>query len=135
MKTVDPPPLCTCHGEPMKWGKDARYRAGGQWKCRVKNRAASLAWHFANPERVRQSHLQRTFGLTIEEYDEMLTAQGGACAICKGVEKSGKRLAVDHCHETGRVRGLLCTNCNNAIGGLQDNPTLLRAAADYLEGS
>lgn len=74
------------------------------------------------------------YGLRLGQYDEMLTAQNGVCAICGGVNKSGKRLAVDHCHETGEVRGLLCTNCNTAIGKLGHDQALLRAAIQYLGG-
>lgn len=71
---------------------------------------------------------------TVEEYDELLTAQGGGCAICfVATNKSGRRLAVDHCHETGRVRGILCTNCNVTLGRMNDDPDLLRRAAEYLE--
>lgn len=62
----------------------------------------------------------------------MLREQGGTCAICHGTETVG-RLAVDHCHSTGRVRGLLCTNCNQAIGKLKDDSQLLRNAINYLE--
>jgi hypothetical protein len=87
----------------------------------------------------REWNLQKKFGLTSAEYDAMLAAQGGVCAICGGkethVHKSGKLkdLAVDHDHETGQVRGLLCMNHNQGIGRFQNDPALLRAAADYLE--
>jgi hypothetical protein len=73
------------------------------------------------------------YGLRLGQYDEMLTAQGGVCAICGGVNKSGKKLAVDHDHESGRVRGLLCTNCNTAIGKLGHNKERLLSAIRYLE--
>ena len=75
------------------------------------------------------------FGITREQYDEILEAQGGVCAICKEVCNSGRRLAVDHDHETGEVRGLLCGNCNTAIGKFHDNTDYLRAAIAYLENS
>ncbi len=74
----------------------------------------------------------RKFGLTDLDYNKLLAAQNGLCAICH--KRPGKkRLAVDHCHKTGRVRGLLCTRCNIAIGCLMDSPDLARAAAEYLE--
>lgn len=69
-------------------------------------------------------------------YDDALAAQGGCCAICGRTRNVGKRrmrLAVDHCHKTGIVRGILCTHCNQALGQMQDSPDLLRKAADYLE--
>ncbi len=71
--------------------------------------------------------------MTLDEYNRMLTAQGGVCAIC-GVKtaRKGWRLAVDHCHATGRVRGLLCHRCNSAIGMMRESAELMRRAADYL---
>jgi hypothetical protein len=80
----------------------------------------------------RQNNLKRMFGMSIEEYDEKLVNQGGVCQIC-GLECiSGKRLAVDHDHKTGKIRDLLCSNCNGGLGKFQDNPELLIKAADYL---
>lgn len=82
----------------------------------------------------RKSALKSTYGLTLEDFDRMLAAQGGACAICKTCVPGGPgRFSVDHCHTTGRVRGLLCNNCNRGIGGLKDDANLLRAAIAYLE--
>jgi hypothetical protein len=72
-------------------------------------------------------------GVTPEQYDEMLSAQGGTCAICEQVDHLGRRLAVDHDHETGEVRGLLCGRCNTMLGQMNDDPELLRRAASYLE--
>ena len=84
--------------------------------------------------------LKRRYGLTMEQYEQMLKAQGGGCAICGGKvnmktrwKKCIKRLAVDHCHKTGKVRGLLCWMCNSSIGRMKDDPALLRKAADYVE--
>lgn len=84
-------------------------------------------------ERVRnaRSHLKFKYGMTWEDYNELLARQGGACAICR--EKSDKMLCVDHCHETGAVRGLLCPICNSAVGFFRDDPKLTRAATKYLE--
>lgn len=82
----------------------------------------------------REYQLRRKFNLTSVEYDAILERQGGGCAICRQArDPNGRWLAVDHCHDTGRVRGLLCTNCNQAIGKLQDNPDRLRVAVAYLE--
>lgn len=84
------------------------------------------------PEHNRRYNLKKFYGITPEEYDKILREQGGTCSICHGTETVG-RLAVDHCHSTGRVRGLLCTNCNQAIGKLKDDSQLLRNAINYLE--
>lgn len=81
------------------------------------------------------------YRITPEQYDSLLAAQGGACAICKQPCASGKRLAVDHDHSCcpgkkscGKcVRGLLCTRCNPALGYMKDDVALLKAAIDYLE--
>lgn len=70
--------------------------------------------------------------MTLELYDLMFEAQGGMCAICGGVNASGKRLAVDHDHVTGEIRSLLCSRCNLGLGYFQDNPTLLANARSYL---
>ncbi len=79
----------------------------------------------------RKSYLKRTYGLTVEEYDAMLAAQGCVCFFCR--ETPGDLpLHVDHDHATGAVRGLLCSRCNNnALGLFQESPHLFQAAADY----
>lgn len=88
------------------------------------------------PERVRNTVLKRMFGITVDEYEAMLKAQGGVCKICEKPQvKSGVRLCVDHCHGTGRIRGLLCDNCNRAIGLMRDDPDLLARAIAYLRPS
>lgn len=87
------------------------------------------------PEQVRRSNLKKKFGLTPEQYTDLYEAQGGACAICRATSNfTFKNLCVDHDHATGKVRGLLCLNCNTALGQLKDSVSLLLKAADYLEG-
>lgn len=78
----------------------------------------------------RSRYLERTYGITIEEYEKLLAAQGGGCAICGG--KSGdKNLAVDHNHKTGEVRGLLCKRHNSAIARWIRNAEEAEATLDY----
>ncbi len=79
----------------------------------------------------RKSHLKRTFGLTLEDYDRMLAEQDGGCAIC-GDPPGTTALHVDHCHETGEVRGLLCFRCNSALGNLRDDPDIITLALVYV---
>lgn len=91
-----------------------------------------------DPERVRgigrKSLLKRRFGITPQDYDAMLKAQGGVCAICGTADPSPwEWLCVDHCHSTNTVRGLLCAHCNNMLGHARDKPETLRAAISYLE--
>jgi hypothetical protein len=82
----------------------------------------------------RAAHLKQCYGLSQDDYDAMLAAQSSGCAICgKSVADNGKFLAVDHNHTTGKIRGLLCRECNSAIGFMHDNPSFLRLAASYLE--
>jgi len=75
--------------------------------------------------------LRRQYNLTLKQYDEMLKAQGGVCAIC-GEDNGERNLVVDHNHETNKIRGLLCTKCNAALGLLGDDLPGLLAAASYL---
>ena len=81
----------------------------------------------------RKSHLKRTYGMTPEDYDVILAAQGGGCGICGLKSNRGKRFVFDHDHETGRVRGLLCSRCNLALGAFNDDPELLHRAAWFLD--
>jgi len=92
------------------------------------------------PERERQYTLAK-FGLSEVDYNNMLIVQNNLCAICNGPEqridpntKTFKRLSIDHCHLTGKVRGLLCSQCNIGIGNLKHNPEILRKAALYCAG-
>ena len=85
-------------------------------------------------------YYKRTYGISLERYNEMLEEQNHRCAICLGegfVMKKGHvaKLMVDHCHTTGAVRGLLCHNCNRALGLLQDDRDAIDRAGQYLEGS
>jgi hypothetical protein len=84
----------------------------------------------------RAGHLRRKFGLTAEQYDAMVVAQNGVCAICHKPcqnKRSKGRLSVDHDHVTGKVRALLCHLCNFGVGAMRDDSMVLRAAADYVE--
>lgn len=78
-------------------------------------------------------HIARRYGLTAEEYRRRVAAQQGRCAVCGCEPGDGKRLHVDHDHESGVIRDLLCGPCNHALGHAKDDPARLRALADYLE--
>jgi hypothetical protein len=80
----------------------------------------------------REYHLKRKFGMTLADYDRLFAAQGGRCAICEEPPAEGVALHVDHDPATGKVRGLLCFSCNNALGDFRDDGRLLLAAVDYL---
>lgn len=134
---------------------------GHRSECKECSRAIRRAWYVANSEKAianvkrwqqenrveynakqrvyrskrrdieRDAHLRRTFGITQADYEELLAQQGGGCGICG--RKPGKiSLHVDHDHETGEIRGLLCVGCNNALGQFHDDPMLLERASDYV---
>lgn len=118
-------------------GKRANNRTSTCTPCRTKYNKSRRA---RNPEHVynieRRSKFKTQYGITIEEYDAMLKQQGGACAIC-GVDKPSGRtthFAVDHCHTTGAVRGLLCTKCNRGLGLFNDDTIRIERAVKYLKG-
>ena len=71
--------------------------------------------------------------MTLDEYDQMLSEQDGVCALCHKPDPTGRRLSVDHDHDTGRVRGLLCIRCNNALRTLGDSESTLRTVLRYVE--
>jgi hypothetical protein len=113
-------------------------------RCRDCKNAYDKSWREKNPRyeierysrtrtQSREKHLVRKYGVSLAIYDAMLTRQGGRCAVCGKLQD--KAFDVDHCHSTGNVRGLLCTNCNRMIGHSGDSPWRLRYAADYLERS
>lgn len=86
-----------------------------------------------NPVRARSRNLAR-YGLTIIGYDELVRSQNGLCMICRKVPTMGrgKKLYVDHCHKTGKVRGLLCNRCNSAIGLFDEDAARMRWASNYV---
>jgi hypothetical protein len=86
-----------------------------------------------NPISRRSAWLKHKYGIDVGEYNRLLESQHGVCALCSRSCATGRNLAVDHEHSTGEVRGLLCQACNTALGKFQDNPTLMRQAADYVE--
>jgi hypothetical protein len=93
-------------------------------------RARMDAFRAAGKKKVsdRKSHLKRKYGLTLEGFEELLASQGGGCAICGKPDVDN----VDHDHRTGQVRGILCWNCNVAIGQFEDDVDRVMAAAAYL---
>lgn len=110
---------------------------------RASNIAHLTAWKNSHtPEewrqRCRDMHIKKTFAMSPADFARMLDAQKGVCGICQRSETASwrgrtKTLAVDHCHNSKEVRGLLCNNCNNMLGRAKDDPAVLRAAANYLE--
>jgi hypothetical protein len=108
--------------------------------ARAQSAAHSRKWYRANRDKAMDAEMRRHFGISMADYHAMMVEQGSVCAICGNPEsrvdhrtKLPRRLAVDHCHKSGKVRGLLCAPCNQGIGHLKDDPALLRKAIIYLE--
>lgn len=119
--------------------QNAVYRS----ECKECSSVRARQWFADNSDRAndnrRRWNLQKTYGLSVTQYNALMRKQGGVCAVCGKSElsehgRTGKqfRLAVDHCHRTGAIRGLLCQKCNRAIGLLDDSPALMRKAISYL---
>lgn len=87
-------------------------------------------YYISNPEKERAKRLKK-YGITIEDYDIMFASQNGLCAIC-GKDNNGKRLHVDHNHQTGKRRQLLCNSCNIGLGMMKDSIEILGKAIEYL---
>lgn len=107
-----------------------------EWRKNNPGRDAEIARQYRkrNSHSVLKQHLARCYGITVELYDALFRRQQGKCAICLEPPKKS-RLCVDHCHSTGKIRGLLCRTCNVGIGLLQDSEVILRRATGYLEGN
>jgi hypothetical protein len=91
--------------------------------------ARQRQWREKNPG----YHRKNAYGLSEQDYWRMLVAQNNACKICKQSFDEKRKPHIDHDHQTGKVRGILCPQCNHGLGLFEDNPLFLRAAADYLE--
>lgn len=108
-----------------------------KWRENNKDKYNKMARNYRrnNPEMCYGAEIKRRYGCTLEQYNQMLIAQSGACAICKSLhnpaEKKG-RLYVDHDHATGAIRALLCKHCNSMLGYAKDDPKVLLEAVAYL---
>lgn len=107
---------------------------------RKRHAESQKAWRSKDPARhikIKLAFDLKKYGITSEEYSLMLERQSGVCAICFTIPSGGRNkhrpLSVDHCHKTGRVRGLLCHACNSSIGLLKENIDTLKSAVKYLE--
>lgn len=108
-------------------------------ECENKHLQKQRQEYYRNkPNYHRINNLRRSFGITLEEYKLMSKSQNGVCKICKQPETAKlngkvKHLAIDHNPETGKIRGLLCGNCNQMLGKVKDDPEILKQAIKYLE--
>lgn len=108
-----------------------RYRAANMERERERSRA----YRKRRPDVGEKARIKYKYGLTSEAFEALWFSQGGCCKICRlpEPETSRRRLVIDHCHNSSRIRGLLCNNCNALLGMARDNPEVLRRGAAYLE--
>lgn len=143
---------CFCDKQLMDFFKDKNTKDGYTHTCKVCRTAAASAWNIAHPDRVRRNdkngsknspekhrnnQLRIKFGINHSNYEQMLEKQRGVCSICKSDKPGGygKHFNIDHDHVTGKIRGLLCSNCNTGLGLFQDRIEILQNAITYLIGT
>ena len=116
---------------PSSFGKHSRTWDGLQAYCKPCKTEAQREYA-RKPDKIntKDRDLQRLYGITLADFHEMVAKQGGTCKINTCTNNATH---VDHNHDTGEVRGILCTNCNSGLGMAKDNPVHLRAMAQYLE--
>lgn len=125
---------CQAAKPPTEYGRQAKTYDGLNTYCKDCRSSMKRAAYLADIDRQRLKSRARVFGITVEELQGLIARQGGdVCAICGKPCSSGKALALDHDHETGQFRGLLCANCNRAIGQLQDSVEIVESALAYLK--
>ena len=134
-RVLKPCPVCSTLDHPKADSKGHLCKP-----CSVKR---ATEWYKNNQERYFYNQLKAKYGLSKADYLSLLEQQDNKCAICGESEtapntwkkEQARRLAVDHCHKTGIIRGLLCYRCNVTLGKAEDNPDLLRSMANYLEST
>ena len=153
-RIADPPGMKRCQRCKETKPKETFYRKAGthdglakrcspcelalhdKWRRANMDKAAAAAkrWRANNPDRSADHSIKQNYGLPIGSYDKMLAEQGGLCAICRTDKPggSGKRFSVDHCHDTGNVRGLLCSKCNIAIAHFAHIKDFFHSISRYL---
>lgn len=102
-------------------------------RAEVKKRVAEFQNKYRKTPKGRFLHTAGSKYISFEDYLILEKKHKGLCSICKKQCSSGKKLSIDHCHKTNKVRGLLCSNCNLGIGKFYDNPLLLKRAVSYLK--
>lgn len=119
-----------------KANKARHHELSRRWQEANTERKRELAreWGRNNPDNVRDKHLRRMFGIGLQEWEDLFTAQDRVCKICKSDDPRGRYgWHTDHKHPSGPIRGILCRACNHLLGHADDHPDVLRAAALYLE--
>ena len=115
-----------------RWRENNPDKLKAQQK-RANDKKRMAGYYKDNEEKIFNRYLERTYDITYKDYQLLSEEQGGTCAICNCKCDTGKRLAVDHCHTTGKVRGLLCARCNRGLGNFDDDLDRLQASVLYLK--
>lgn len=128
---------CKIEKDSGSFSKNNYSKDGLQSRCKICCAESQRKWHKNNPDKVRAGKIKYNFGISRLDYEALHKKQGGVCAICSKPEtaiRNGKlkELAIDHCHQTGQVRGLLCQRCNTALGQFSDDISTLESAINYL---
>ncbi len=134
-----PNPLGRARSEFCKQGHllaETRMERGSHRTCcgvceKDRQAARRAAGYHSQPDRVLAKRCKK-FGITVAQYTTLLHQQGGACAICRTIDWAPRGPVIDHCHATGKVRGILCGHCNTSLGGFRDNQLSLQRAIKYL---
>lgn len=138
-------PKCKTEKSVEEFAKHKARYDGKSSYCKKCNSNAYKLWANKNKQKVRdyyalltsdekyELYLRKTYGIDIKQYNEMVKSQDYRCAICGLYQTEKRLLVVDHCHDTGVIRGLLCHNCNVALGNFKDNVQSLENAIDYLK--
>jgi hypothetical protein len=104
-----------------------------QFKKEWRAKGGHAAEYQRNKDKYRDTFMKRVYGISLEDYNLMTEQQHGLCYVCNNPPKGGKRLAIDHCHTTGNVRRLLCTNCNTVLGLVNEDILIMNKLINYIE--
>lgn len=118
---------CKIPKELSEFGKDKSKKDGHQYSCKT----CYKKFYRSNINKEKERKLKFKYGITLSEFNEILKFQENKCIICKNLFNTNK-ICVDHCHKTGKVRALLCNNCNSGLGFFNDNIDFLKEAILYL---
>ena len=129
--------LCNSSKPLENYHKNKQIKDGKHTICKECNIQKSKKWRVDNPEKAKTLNYRKKYNLTYEQVGELRLKCGYRCEICDINEAQAPRgsLFVDHCHETGEVRGMLCLNCNNLLGSAKDQVGVLSNAMQYLKST
>jgi len=123
---------CKLEKDINEFHKKSTNKNGYSLRCKECKKLSSVKYYENNKYKIKEYQLKYNYGLTKEQYEQMLITQDGKCAICNKIFNNKKAMHVDHNHKTGKIRQLLCQHCNTAIAFLNEDISILSRAIDYL---